>query len=99
MAWQTLKDALQWDDVGGRLLANLAKGIYDHRAVLREYVQNACDAYQGLEALPAEPTITITPDGKNLTVHDSGIGMDEAEIRAVKKIAVSPKADLDGMTG
>ncbi len=99
MAWQQLKDALQWDDVGGRLLANLAKGIYDHQAVLREYVQNACDAYNLLDAPAAEPVITITPEGHNLIIHDLGIGMDEEEIRAVKKIAVSTKAELEGMTG
>lgn len=99
MAWQPLKDVLQWDDVGGRLLANLAKGIYNHQAVLREYVQNACDAYNLLDVPPAAPTITITPERHNLVIHDQGVGMDEAEIRAVKKIAVSTKADLEGMTG
>lgn len=99
MAWQRLKDELKWDDVGGRLLANLAKGIYDHQAVLREYVQNACDAYVLLDSPPDEPTIVITPDGRNLTIVDYGIGMDEDDIKAVKKIAVSPKAEVAGTTG
>jgi len=97
--WQKLKDELGWDDVGGRLLANLAKGIYNHEAVLREYVQNARDAYQALDTLPQNPKITIRAEGKNLSIQDDGSGMDEAEIRKVKKIAVSNKNDLDSMAG
>jgi hypothetical protein len=97
--WQKLKDELNWDDVGGRLLANLAKGIYNHEAILREYVQNARDAYQALDTLPENPRIIVRAEGKNLSIQDDGSGMDEAEIREVKKIAVSNKNDLDSMAG
>src|SRR4051812_33138578 len=98
MAWSKLKDEFKIDDIGGRLLANLAKGIYTHEAVLREYVQNAADAYQQLGAVD-NPTITITvEDGNTLTVHDMGIGMDEKAIREAKRIAVSSKTDM-GLTG
>jgi len=99
MAWHRLKDQLDWNDVGGRLLANIARGIYSHEAVLREYVQNACDAYNMLDIAPSDATIVITPEGPNLSIQDFGIGMDEEEIRTVKKIAVSTKADLEDMTG
>jgi hypothetical protein len=98
MTWSKLKDEFKIDDIGGRLLANLAKGIYTHEAVLREYVQNAADAYQQLGVVD-NPTITITvEDGNTLTVHDKGVGMDEKAIREAKRIAVSSKADM-GLTG
>ena len=98
MTWSKLKDEFKIDDIGGRLLANLAKGIYTHEAVLREYVQNAADAYQQLGDVD-DPIITITvEDDDTLTVHDKGIGMDEQAIREAKRIAVSSKADL-GLTG
>src|SRR5262249_1985397 len=99
MPWHRLKDELDWNDVGGRLLANIARGIYSHEAVLREYVQNACDAYNMLETFPADASIIISPEGRNLSIQDFGIGMDEDEIRTVKKIAVSTKADQEDMTG
>jgi hypothetical protein len=99
MPWHRLKDELAWDDVGGRLLANLARGIYNHEAVVREYVQNACDAYNMLATPPADQSILIRPEAQSLTIQDNGIGMAEEEIRALKKIAVSTKAELDEMTG
>ncbi len=46
--WEPLPDELDWDDVGGRLLANIARGMYAPQGVLREYVQNATDAYKDL---------------------------------------------------
>jgi hypothetical protein len=48
--WVALTDELEWDDVGGRLLANIARGMYSPQGVLREYVQNAADAYKDLAA-------------------------------------------------
>src|SRR5215510_14054802 len=97
--WKHIKDELEWDDVGGRLLANLARGIYDHPAVLREYVQNACDAYAVLPSPPDEPSVTISVTGRDLKIHDNGIGMNEADIRNAKKIAVSPKSELEDVAG
>lgn len=102
MGWSNLKDQFEIDDIGGRLLANLAKGIYSHEAVLREYVQNAADAYAQLAAsgtTQSDPTITITVEQKkSLSIYDSGFGMNKKAIREAKKIAVSPKAGLN-LTG
>ena len=41
--WVLLPDELDWDDVGGRLLANIARGMYSPQGVLREYVQIRLD--------------------------------------------------------
>lgn len=99
MPWNQLADELVWDDVGGRLLANLALGIYSHEAVLREYVQNAADAYKALDFPADDQSIVISPDGNDLCIQDSGVGMDERDIRYAKKIAVSTKAELEEMVG
>lgn len=97
--WRNLKDDLKWDDVGGRLLANIARGIYNHEAVLREYVQNACDAYTMMEVEEERPTITITAEEKNVSIQDFGVGMDEDHIRSVKKVAVSNKDAYEDLAG
>jgi HSP90 family molecular chaperone len=99
MIWNRLDDQLGWDDVGGRLLTNLARGIYSHEAVLREYVQNAVDAYKAMESSLDDQSIIISPEGNDLCIQDSGIGMNEREIRDAKKIAVSTKAELEEMVG
>ena len=101
MGWKQISDAFTIDDIGARLLANLARGIYSHEAVLREYVQNACDAYKELPILPDYPTINIRVVSEDtITIQDSGVGMDEQRIKDCKKIAVSPKAAFHGeMTG
>lgn len=101
MPWTQLNDEFTIDDIGARLLANLARGMYTHEGVLREYVQNACDSYQALDTLPEHPTINVrVVDNFTISIQDNGIGMDEAAIKACKKIAVSPKSELDGnMTG
>lgn len=97
--WTVVPDRLQWDDVGGRLLANIARGIYNHEAVLREYVQNASDAYTMMNIEDGDPTITITAEGSNVSIQDFGIGMDEDHIRSVKKVAVSNKDDFQDLAG
>jgi hypothetical protein len=101
MNWQQIPDEFTIDDIGARLLANLARGIYSHEAVLREYVQNACDAYKELKILPDYPTINIMVVSEDtISIQDNGIGMDEGRIKACKKIAVSPKSAFHGeMTG
>ena len=69
-------------------------GIYSHEAVLREYVQNAADAYVDLPSVPDHAAIQISIEGDDtISIQDNGIGMDEEDIKAAKKIAVSPKAD------
>jgi hypothetical protein len=97
--WVPLPDELDWDDVGGRLLANIARGMYSPQGVLREYVQNAVDAYKDLETLSDEHKIIITPTKTSLSIQDFGVGMDDKGIRAAKKIAVSTKSDYDDRVG
>ncbi len=92
MPWTQLDDEFTIDDIGARLLENLARGMYTHEGVLREYVQNACDSYQELDTLPENPTINVRIlDKSTISIQDNGIGMDEAAIKACKKIAVSPQ--------
>ena len=43
--WKTIDDKITIEDVGGKLIDNLAKGMYKPHEVIREYVQNARDAY------------------------------------------------------
>ncbi len=96
MTWATISDEFTIDDVGARLLSNLARGIYSHEAVLREYVQNACDAYHDLPSVPDHATIRITiEDPSSIAIQDNGLGMDLQGVRDAKKIAVSPKAGQD----
>src|SRR5882757_4131529 len=104
MGWKVIPDEFSIDDIGARLLANLAKGIYNHEAVLREYVQNACDAYRVLEALdggvPDHEAIRIEiEDEKTISIQDNGIGMDLSDVKKAKRIAVSNKTDADDMIG
>jgi hypothetical protein len=100
MSWSNVSDEFTIDDIGARLLANLARGIYNHEAVLREYVQNACDAYAALGTVPEHDAIHIgVEDNETIAVQDNGIGMDLADIKAAKRIAVSSKSELYGMTG
>jgi len=99
MAWESLTDELGWDDVGGRLLANIAKGMYSPQGVLREYVQNAADAYRDLDTPSDEHKIIITPSKNSLSIQDFGVGMDDKGIREAKKIAVSTKAAFDDRVG
>src|SRR5262245_28848545 len=94
-AWEALEDELDWDDVGGRLLANIARGMYSPQAVLREYVQNAADAYKDLATPSEDHRIVITPGTNSLSIQDFGAGMDDKGIREAKKIAVSTKSDFD----
>ncbi|MEY2508820.1 MAG: hypothetical protein QOH01_3149 [Verrucomicrobiota bacterium] len=99
MNWKTVEDEPSIQDVGARLLANIAKGIYNHEAVLREYVQNAGDAIAHLSELDdgaVDDSIQIRIlDGKSLEIHDNGIGMDLQDIKDAKRIAVSGKGELD----
>jgi hypothetical protein len=102
MTWKDIKDQFSIHDIGAPLLANLAKGIYSPEAVLREYVQNAADAYVDLEEIrkkklaPTEKQIDIyLQDNNTLTIQDSGVGMNLQEIKHYKRIALSPKLGKD----
>jgi len=102
MSWKDIKDQFTIHDIGAPLLANLAKGIYSPEAVLREYVQNAADAYTDLEdqrkkrLQPTEKQIDIyLQDNNTLAIQDSGIGMGLSEIKHYKRIALSSKLGRD----
>jgi hypothetical protein len=97
--WESVSDTLGWDDVGGRLLANIARGMYAPQGVLREYVQNAVDAYRDLDSAADVHKITITPGANSLSIQDFGTGMDDRGVRAAKKIAVSSKSPDDDYVG
>jgi hypothetical protein len=97
--WEPLPDELDWDDVGGRLLANIARGMYPPQGVLREYVQNAADSYKDLTTPSEQHKIIITPTKNSLSIQDFGVGMDDKGIREAKKIAVSNKSDYDDRVG
>lgn len=93
-----IKDEFTLADVGSSLLQDLAKGLYQHDEVIREYVQNAVDAHRLWKHemnCPLEGPIQIEIRDNLLSIMDYGIGMDEAEIRRVKSIAVSNKRDAD----
>jgi hypothetical protein len=102
MSWKDIKDQFTIQDIGAPLLANLAKGIYSPEAVLREYVQNAADAYIDLEESrkkklpPTEKQIDIyLQENDTLAIQDSGVGMNLQDIRQYKRIALSPKLGKD----
>jgi hypothetical protein len=100
MALQKIPTETTIDDFGAYLLANLARGIYNYEAVLREYVQNAGDAYLDLPRMPKKPVITIRTVGKDtLTIQDNGIGMELADLQECKKIGVSSKGRRRGRAG
>src|ERR1035438_10370211 len=98
--WSNIPDETVIQDIGAFLLADLADGIYSYEAVLREYAQNARDAYSDLEQeigklTPSTRPINIHLEGTNsIAIHDSGIGMDLKRVREYKRIAVSSK-DLE----
>jgi len=93
-----LSDKFTLDDVGSSLLQDLARGLYHRHETVREYVQNAVDAHRlfahlnGVE--PGGP-IQIEVGANKLSFLDRGVGMPEKEIRRVKSIAVSKKANAD----
>lgn len=96
---KTIDDEIQWDDIGGRLMRNLAMGIYVPEDVVREYIQNARDGYNLMAEPAKDPEIKIRSTSKDLIIYDRGVGMDLETIRSVKKVAVSGKDSLDEMAG
>lgn len=93
-----LDDRFTIQDVGSTLLDDLAKGLYQPEAVIREYVQNAVDAHRQWQndfgTDPGQP-IQIEIRGDRISILDYGIGMDEKDIRKVKSIAVSDKRNSE----
>jgi hypothetical protein len=103
--FQPIPDEFAWDNLGGGVLQSLAMGIYDYQAILREYAQNARDAYIDLERIfPDEyakspQSIVISSINRDLSVQDFGIGMDFDHLSSVKNIATTSKLPEDEMAG
>ena len=72
------------DDIGGQLLPILSKGLYTNPLdCIREYVQNSVDA--------GAKKVTIKITGNSVVIHDTGQGMDEAQLRSSRKFGISSK--------
>jgi hypothetical protein len=76
----------------------LSEDLYPRKLeVIREYIQNASDALDDFISVSeyiedtAEPVIKISIQGRSLLIFDNGIGMDEEEIKKLKRIAYSEK--------
>jgi hypothetical protein len=71
-------------DIGGQLLPILSKGLYTNPLdCIREYVQNAVDA--------GAKHVNIRITGNGVTIHDTGQGMDEEQLKAARKFGISAK--------
>jgi len=71
-------------DIGGQLLPILSKGLYTNPLdCIREYVQNAVDA--------GAKKVNIRITGNGVTIHDTGQGMDEDQLKAARKFGISAK--------
>ena len=78
----------------------LADDLYPRKLeIVREYIQNASDALDAFSRIAdhidddSAPQIKISIQGKSLLIWDNGIGMDEAEIQKLKRIAYSEKRE------
>jgi hypothetical protein len=100
---RTLDDSFSLNDVGSTLLEDLAKGLYQPKEVLREYIQNAVDAHRmwrNETGYEPEGPVQVEISGGKISIIDYGVGMNEHEIRKVKAIAVSKKRDAEvNLTG
>jgi hypothetical protein len=79
----------------GSVLDALGKGLYpDKRHVIREFVQNACDAVRGFQRLtgtkPAEP-IEVRIAKPAITIFDRGVGMDRRLMEQYRYVGFSEK--------
>lgn len=72
------------EDIGSEVLYALSKGLYsDANHVVREYLQNAVDAYP--------ENINMTVQGRNIYIYDDGEGMDEDGIHTCRKVGICYK--------
>ncbi|ADV68796.1 ATP-binding protein [Deinococcus maricopensis] len=101
-----IEDDFTIENIGASLLEELARGLYEPATVLREYIQNAVDAHRDYRNkygdLP-DQEILIEFDDDDIRIIDFGIGMELAEVKDVKSIAISSKrnrsSDLTGRKG
>lgn len=92
--WQQIPVDFKIDDVGAPLIRNIAQGLYDGPAIVREYIQNAVDSYvRFAQETGQKPSNEVRVDIQGNTIHifDDGIGMGKEDIENAKKIAVSDK--------
>ena len=80
--------------VGGDILGLITCGMYETPlAALREYIQNAADAYASIGVSDGKVEVHVDPANMSFTVTDQGPGMTAPEaLRALLPIARSEKA-------
>lgn len=72
------------EDIGSEILYSLSKGLYsDPYHVIREYLQNAVDAFP--------ENINMTVQENNIYIYDDGEGMDEKDIHTCRKVGICYK--------
>ncbi len=81
--------------VYGSVLDALSGGLYpDKRHVIREFVQNACDAvteYQRRTRQPAAEPVQIALRPPSITIFDKGIGMERRRMQQYRYVGFSEK--------
>jgi len=81
--------------VYGAVLDSLSKGLYpDKRHVIREFVQNACDAVREFERKTSQKTIDpieIRLSRPSITIFDRGMGMHQKLMRQYRYVGFSEK--------
>jgi HSP90 family molecular chaperone len=79
--------------VYGSVLDALGPGLYPKkRHVLREFVQNACDAvhdYEEYSGEPQEDPIEIRFQPPSITIFDRGMGMERKRMRQYRYVDVT----------
>jgi hypothetical protein len=82
------------DHVFGYVLEVLTTGLYPNNLdIIREYVQNGYDAIQTLRELGVRGSeeIHINVEDNNITIHDTGIGMDRDTVEKYRYFGYSEK--------
>ena len=96
----TLNPAGSEELVYAQAIVILADDLYPRKLeIIREYIQNASDAIDMFQRVAAHLgnesalEISLSIQGKSLTIFDNGIGMDGEEMQKLKRIAYSEKPD------
>ena len=96
----TLNPAGSEELVYAQAIVILADDLYPRKLeIIREYIQNASDAIDMFQRVGAHLgnesalEISLSIQGKSLTIFDNGIGMDGEEMQKLKRIAYSEKPE------
>ncbi len=81
--------------VYGSVLDALSQGLYpDKRHVIREFVQNACDAVREYERKAKKPLgkpISVSIQKPSITIYDEGVGMGRRTMEQYRYVGYSEK--------